>query len=98
MSFAFTTHPQDQLIYNKDDAVFECVVNENKSFTISWTRNNEYASNLHSGISINITNEGKRSVLQILKATKESIGIYQCIATNVDNETITSKPAELLST
>ena len=98
MSFAFTTHPQDQFISNKDDTVFECTANGNKSFTISWTRNNEYVSYSHSDISINITNEGKRSVLKILKATEENIGIYQCIATDVNNETITSKPAELLST
>jgi len=96
-SSVFTTHPQDQFIYNKEDAVFECAANGSESLNVSWTRNNENIPNSYSKISINITNGGKRSILKVKEATVNDNGVYQCIATNADNEVVSSKSAELLS-
>ena len=90
----FATHPQDQFIHNIEDAVFECAANGSESLTISWIRNNELILNSKSN---KIQNDGNKSVLKIKKATVDNSGIYQCIATNVDNEEVFSKPAELLS-
>ena len=57
---------------------------------ISWTRNDEpihfYKSNGTGG-----------SILEVNKATVDYSGVYKCIATNADDETVVSKPAELLS-
>ena len=89
---AFTTHPQDQFIHNDDDAVFECAANGSESLMISWTRNDEPILDSHFYVS-----NGTRSVLEVRKATVDDSGIYQCVATNADNETIVSEPAELLS-
>ena len=88
----FTTHPQDQFIYNNEDAVFECAANGSESLMINWSRNDKPIKDSHFYIS-----NGTRSVLKVSKATVDDSGIYQCIATNADNETIVSKPAELLS-
>ena len=90
----FTTHPQDQYIHNIEDAVFKCAANGSESLTISWTRNDKYISNSKQ---IKITEIQKSSVLKVKKATVGDSGVYQCIAINVDNETVLSKPAELLS-
>ena len=90
----FTTHPQDQFIYNNEDAVFECAANGSESLMISWIRNNELISNSKSN---KIQNDGIKSVLRVKKATADNSGIYWCIATNADNEEVSSKPAELLS-
>ena len=87
----FTTHPQNQFIYNKENAGFECAANGSELLTISWIKNNNHISNSPQVV------YGKRSVLKIDEATVDDTGIYQCIATNADNETILSKPAELLS-
>ena len=93
-SSVFTTHPQDQFIYNNEDAVFECAANGSESLMINWTRNNMYISKLHSYI---ITNYDKRSIFRIKKATIDDSGIYQCSATNTNDEIVFSNPAELLS-
>ena len=93
-SSVFTTHPQNQFIYNNEDAVFECAANGSESLTISWIRNNKLVSNSKSN---KIQNDVTKSVLKVKKATVGDSGIYQCIATNADNEEVSSKPAELLS-
>ena len=92
----FTIHPQNQFIHNNEDAVFECGTNRNTSLTIGWTRNKEHISNSHSEI-FKITNEGERSILKVMKATEDCIGVYQCIATNADKTIVLSKVAEMLS-
>ena len=74
--------------------MFECAANGSESLTISWIRNNNLISNLKSN---RIQNDGNKSVLEIKEAKVDDSGIYQCIATNADNEEISSKPAELLS-
>jgi len=93
----FTTHPHDQFIYNKEDAVFECAANGSESLNIRWTRNNKNIPSLYPKISIKIENGGNRSVLKVKEATVDDSGVYQCIATNADNEVLSSKSAELLS-
>ena len=93
-SSVFTTHPQDQFIYSNEDAVFECAANGSESLIISWTRNHGHVS---SKTSNEITNDVRRSVLKVNRATVDDSGIYQCIATNSDNEITLSKQAELLS-
>ena len=91
-SSVFTTHPQDQFIHNNEDAVFECSANGSESLIINWTRNDEPILDSHFYIS-----NGTRSVLEVSKAIIDDSGMYQCVATNADNETIVSEPAELLS-
>ena len=75
--------------------MFECVVNGSESLTISWRRNFETSSRLK--VSNEIINGGKRSILKVKKSTIADSGFYWCIATNADNEIVSSKPAELLS-
>ena len=93
-SSVFTTHPQDQFIYNKEDAVFECAANGSESLMITWTKNNELIQNSYLN---EITYSEKKSILKIKKATVDNSGVYWCIATNADNEVVISNPAELLS-
>ena len=93
-SSVFTTHPQDQFIYNNEDAVFECAANGSESLTISWIKDNKFVSNSKSN---KIQNDGTKSVLKVKKVTMDNSGIYWCIATNADNEEVSSKPAELFS-
>ena len=93
-SSIFTTHPQDQFIYNKEDAVFECAANGSESLIITWSKNNELIQNSHL---YQIINDRKRSILKIKKATVDDMGVYWCIATNADNEKVMSNPAKLLS-
>ena len=90
----FATHPQDQFIYNNEDAVFECAANGSESLTISWIRNNELISNSKSN---KIQSDGIKSVLKVKKATVDNSGIYWCSVINAVNEEVSSKPAELLS-
>ena len=92
-SSAFTTHPQDQFIHDNEDAVFECAANGSESLNITWIKNDVHISDSHL---TEVSHSEKKSVLKIDKATVENSGIYQCIATNADNETVLSKPAELL--
>ena len=73
--------------------MFECGAIGGESMIISWIRNDKGISNSH----FNISNGKSGSILEVSKATVDDGGIYQCIATNADNETIVSKPAELLS-
>ena len=74
--------------------MFECAANGSESLMIRWIRNSELISGSKSN---KIQNDGMKSVLKIKKATVDNSGIYQCIATNADNEEALSKPAELLS-
>ena len=85
-SSVFTTHPQDQFIHNNEDVVFECAANGSESMVINWTRNDEIISNSHYYVS----NGTSRSILEVNKATVDDSGVYQCIATNADNETVAS--------
>ena len=74
--------------------MFECAANGSESLMISWIRNSEDISNSKSN---KIQNSQMTSTLKIKKVTVDDSGIYQCIATNADNEEVLSKPAELLS-
>ena len=89
----FITHPQDQFIHNNEDAVFECAAIGSESLMINWTKNDKFTLDSH----FYLSNSTRRSVLKVNKATVGDSGIFQCIATNADNETIVSEPAELLS-
>ena len=93
-SSVFTTHPQDQFIYNKKVAVFECAANGSDTLMITWTKDNKPIKNSHLN---NIIHSGKKSILKIKKARVDSSGVYWCIAANADNEVVISNPAELLS-
>ena len=70
--------------------MFECAANGSESLTISWTRNDV-------PIHFYKSNGTGRSILEVYKATVDDSGAYKCIATNADDETIVSEPAELLS-
>ena len=89
----FTTHPQDQFVYNNEDAVFECAANGSESLMINWTRNDEHILFSH----FYKSNGTGRSILKVNKATVDDSGIYQCITTNANDETIMSEPVKLLS-
>ena len=93
-SSVFTTHPQDQFIHNNEDAVFECAANGSESLNITWIKNNVHIPNSNL---TEVSHGEKRSFLNVDKATVDDSGIYQCIAANANNETVFSKPAELLS-
>ena len=73
--------------------MFECAANGSESLMINWTRNDEPILDSH----FYVSNGTRRSVLEVSKAMVDDSGIYQCVATNADNETIVSKLAELLS-
>ena len=73
--------------------MFECAANGSESMIINWTRNDEHILFSH----FYKSNGTGRSILEVNKATVDDSGIYQCIATNADSETIVSEPAELLS-
>ena len=77
--------------------MFVCAANGSESLTISWTRNNAYVTSSRLRISNEITNDERRSVLTVKRSTIRDSGLYQCVATNADNEMISSKPAELSS-
>ena len=97
-SSVFATHPQDQFIHINEDAMFECAANGSESLIIHWTRNDgNIVSKSHFKISNKITNGERRSILQVKKSKIADSGFYRCIATNTDNKTASSRPAELLS-
>ena len=77
--------------------MFECAANGSELLTIRWTRNNIHVTSPRLKISNEITNGEKRSVLTVQRSTIRDSGLYRCVATNADNEMISSKPAELLS-
>ena len=77
--------------------MFECAANGNESLKIRWTRNNVHVTSSRFRISNEISNSERRSVLTVKRSTIRDSGLYQCAATNADNEMILSKPAELLS-
>ena len=71
--------------------MFECVANGSESLKITWIKNTKNVANSH------FNEASHRSVLKVNEATVNDSGVYQCIATNADNETVYSQPAELLS-
>ena len=73
--------------------MFECAANGSESLMINWTRNDEHILFLH----FYKSNGTGRSILEVYNATVDDSGIYHCIATNANDETIVSEPAELLS-
>ena len=73
--------------------MIECAANGSESMVINWIRNDKDILNSH----LHISNGARRSILTVNKATVDDSGVYQCIATNADNETVVSEPAELLS-
>ena len=77
--------------------MFVCAVNGSESLTIKWTRNNVHVTSSNFKISNEITNDERRSILIVKRSTIRDSGLYRCVATNADNEMISSKPAELLS-
>ena len=74
--------------------MFECAANGSESLNITWIKNDVHIPDSHL---TEVSHGEKKSVLKVDKATVENSGIYQCIATNANNETVLSKPAELLS-
>ena len=75
--------------------MFECAANGSESMVINWTRNDETTRILDSHFYI--SNDTRKSVLEVNNAIVDNSGIYKCIATNADNKTVVSEPAELLS-
>ena len=73
--------------------MFECAANGSDLLMISWTRNDEPILFSH----FYKSNGTGRSILEVNKATVDDSGIYHCIATNTNDDTIVSEPAELLS-
>ena len=73
--------------------MFECAANGSESLMINWTRNDQPILFSH----FYKSNGTGRSILEVNKATVDDSGIYQCIATNANDETIVSETAELLS-
>ena len=88
--------PQDQIVYNKQNAIFECFVNgSNSSLTVTWQKNNKQHKS--GNVENIIHSNGVRSILTINTVTLKDAGKYRCRATNVDEKTAESNEAELIS-
>ena len=73
--------------------MFQCAANGSELLMINWTSNDEPILFSH----FYKSNGTGRSILEVNEATVNDSGIYQCIATNANDEILVSEPAELLS-
>ena len=89
-------HPQDQVVNNRQTAIFECLVNgSNSSLTVTWERNKKQynSGNLENTVFSN----GVGSILTINPVTMSDDGKYRCNATNFDGKSVASDEADLIS-
>ena len=94
-SLSFLKHPSNQIININQTATFECFVTGSDNITIKWQKDGKSLSNKN--IKTHKTNNGTISNLTLDRATVKDSGKYRCKATNVDDDSITSVEAELIS-
>ena len=94
-SLSFLRHPSNQIININQTAFFECFVTGSDSITIKWQKDGRSLSNRN--VKTHKTNNGTISNLTLDRATVKDSGKYQCKATNVDDDSITSVAADLIS-
>ena len=88
-------HPSNQIININQTANFECFVYGSNTIAIVWQKDGRLLSNRY--VITRKTNNGTSSNLTLDRATVKDSGKYRCKATNVDDDSITSVEAELIS-
>ena len=94
-SLSFLKHPSNQIININQTANFECSVTGSNNTTIKWQKDGRSLSN--GNVKTHKTNNRTTSNLTLDRATVKDSGKYWCKATNVDDDSITSVEAELIS-
>ena len=75
--------------------MFECVVTGSDTIAIVWQKDGKSLSNRN--VKVHKANNGTTSNLTLDRATVKDSSKYRCKATNVDNDSILSLEAELIS-
>ena len=94
-SLSFWKHPSNQIININQTATFECSVTGSDRITIQWQKDGRSLSNRN--VKTHKANNRTTSNLTLDRATVKDSGKYWCKAINVDDESITSVEAELIS-
>ena len=94
-SLSVLKHPSHQIININQTAAFECFVTGSDNITIKWQKDGRSLSNKN--IKTHKTNNGTIINLTLDRATVKDSGKYRCKATNVDDDSIVSVEAELIS-
>ena len=94
-TLSFLKHPSNQIININQTANFKCFVTGSDNITIMWQKNGRSLSNRN--VKTHRTNNRTTSKLTLDRATVKDSGKYQCKATNVDDDSITSVEADLIS-
>ena len=94
-SLSYLKHPSNQIVNINQTANFECSVTGSDNTTIKWQKDGISLRNRN--VKIHKTNNRTTSNLTLDRATVKDSGKYRCKATNVDDDSITSVEAELIS-
>ena len=94
-SLSFLKYPSNQVININQTAIFECFVTGSDNITIMWQKDGTLLSNKN--VKTHKTNNRTTSILTLDRVTVKDSGKYRCKATNVDDDSITSVEAELIS-
>ena len=95
-SLSFLKHPSNQVININQTATFECIVYGSNTITIKWQKDGRSLLS-NKNVKTRKTNNRTTSNLTLDRATVKDSGKYRCKATNVDDDSITSVEAELIS-
>ena len=91
----FWRHPQNQFVNNNDKVIFDCFANGSDSLNITWEKDRRsFTSDV---TQVTTHSNGVSSSLTLDRTTVADSGKYQCRATDVDRNSVTSNEGELLS-
>ena len=85
------------MINNYQTAIFECLVNGSNEITVMWEKDKEPFSTSNKMVKTRKIDNGVISNLTLDRATVNDSGKYRCKATNVDEDSVVSVEAELIS-